>query len=83
MAYQLSATSMNDVDPRFNGEADGQVWYGRTVYGAPDANGTTAGVTREVSVATSAIVDERTLAVSDKYLPARVVLDVSQFGAAT
>ena len=80
MAFQLPATSMNDVDPRFNGEADGQVWYGRTAYGPPDANGTTAGVTREVSVATSAIVDERTLAVSDKYLPARVVLDVSQSG---
>jgi len=80
MAFQVPATSMNDVDPRFNGEADGQVWYGRTAYGQPDAYGTTAGVTREVSVATSAIVDERTLAVSDKYLPGRVVLDVSQSG---
>lgn len=77
-AYRLEATSMNDVDPRFNGEASGQVWYGRTAYGEADANGTRAGVTREVVVATSAIADERTLAVSDKYVPGRVVLDVSQ-----
>ncbi len=69
---------MNDVDPRFNGEADGQVWYARTAFGNPDANGTRAGVTREVIVATSAVADERTLAVSDKYVPGRVVLDVSQ-----
>jgi len=77
-AYQLNATTMNDVDPRFNGEATGQVWYARTAYGPVDTDGTVGGVTREVKVATSAIVDERTLAVSDKYTPGRVVFDVAE-----
>jgi hypothetical protein len=77
VAYQTVATSMNDVDPRFTGEGSGQVWYGRTAYGSPDADGTTAGVSREVAITSSAVVDERTLAVSDKYEPGRVVLDGS------
>ena len=35
-AYQLDAAAINDVDPRFNGEAAGQVWYARTAYGPID-----------------------------------------------
>ena len=77
-AYQLSASQMNDVDPRFSGESSGQVWYARTTFGTPDADGIRAGVSREVTVATSAVVDERTLAVSSKYVPGRIVLDVSR-----
>ena len=77
-AYQLSASEINDVDPRFNGESTGQVWYARTTFGTPDADGTRAGVSREVSVASSAVVDERTLAVSPKYMPGRIVLDVGR-----
>jgi hypothetical protein len=77
-AFQLPTTAMNDVDPRFIGQGGGQVWYARTTLAVLDSNGTAGGTVRVVSVPTSTVVDERALAVSDQYVPGRVVLDASQ-----
>jgi hypothetical protein len=75
--YPLSATQLNEVDPRFIGKGSGVVWYVRVLSGAPDGDGVVAGRDVLVDDATGKVVAELPAAADPDYNPTRMVLDVS------
>jgi len=77
-AYALSATHLNDVDPRLMGKGSGTVWLVRTV--ATDATGD--GNVRLLSDADGSVIEELPLKVTADYNPARLVLDSDFSGSA-
>jgi len=74
-AYPMFATQINDVDPRFLGQASGIVWYMRLAKTPSATDGLNEGIVRLVSDESSTVVDELPLAVSSDYKPARLILD--------
>ena len=70
-AYALSATHLNEVDPRLMGKGNGIVWLVRVAAG--DASGD--GTVRVISDADGSVVEELPLKAAADYNPARVVLD--------
>ena len=75
LAYPIDAGSLNDVDPRFVGEGQGNVWYVRLISGPPDADGIAPGKDVLIDDATGAVVTTMPLSVDPSYGPARVTID--------
>ncbi len=75
LAYPIDAGSLNDVDPRFIGQGEHNVWYVRLISGPADADGIAPGKDVLVDDATGTVVTTMPLAVDPGYQPARIVLD--------
>lgn len=75
LAYPLDAGSLNEVDPRFTGQGQGNLWYVRLISGAPDADGVAPGKDVLIDDATGTVVTTMPLSVDPAYSPARLVLD--------